>query len=284
MTEKTISSITVPLVRQFKEDQRKIAALTAYDFTFARLFDLAGIDLILIGDSLGMVFQGNRNTLPVTLDEIIYHCRCVVRGVKRALVVGDLPFGSYQASPEDALRAGMRLVKEGGVSAVKLEGGTRMMPVIEALVESGVPVMGHIGLTPQSYHQMGGHKVQGKSAKRSARGVLYSASEVIEHALAVEKAGAFAVVLECIPAEVAYEVTSRLSIPTIGIGAGPHCDGQILVMHDLLGLSQGPDVRFARRYAELGDEIRKAVSGYVHDVVEGAFPARDESFHDSAIM
>jgi 3-methyl-2-oxobutanoate hydroxymethyltransferase len=266
--------VTVPDLQRMKEAGTKITALTAYDFPFGRIVDDAGIDVILVGDTLGMVVQGLETTLPVTLDEIIYHCRMVARGRRRALLVGDLPFLSYQVSVEDALRNAGRLMKEGAVESVKLEGGIVMADVIRALTSRDIPVMGHVGLTPQSVHRMGGHRVQGR---RRGRGPG-ERQRVIEDALAVAEAGAFSVVLEGIPLDLAAEITEQLPIPTIGIGAGRHCDGQILVLHDLLGLFDRFTPKFVKRYAELGQTASAAVATYVREVREGAFPDDAHSF------
>jgi 3-methyl-2-oxobutanoate hydroxymethyltransferase len=265
--------VTVPDVLRMKAAGERITMVTAYDHPFAHLLDTAGVDMLLVGDTLGMVVQGHGTTLPVTLDEIIYHCRMVVRGRERALVVGDMPFGSYQTGPTRAVESAVRLVKEGGAEAVKLEGGLTMMPAIAAITAIDIPVMAHIGLTPQSVHRMGGHKVQGRK-----RGKAPGARErLIDDARAVERAGAFAVVLEGIPLELAREITDMLSIPTIGIGAGVHCDGQVLVLHDLLGISSWAP-RFAKRYAELGQEVVRAAGEYVREVKTGAFPDEAHSY------
>ena len=266
--------VTVPDLGRTKAAGERITMVTAYDCAFARLLDEAGVDILLVGDSLGMVVQGLENTLPVTLDEMIYHTRMVARGRRRALVVGDMPFGSYQTGPAQALESAVRLVKEGGAEAVKLEGGITMARTIEAIAAIDVPVMGHVGLTPQSVHRMGGHRVQGRR-----HGHAPGARErVLADARAVEAAGAFAVVLEGIPLDLAAEITASLSIPTIGIGAGVHCDGQVLVLHDLLGLSERTP-KFAKRYAELGAEVVRAASAYVHDVKGGAFPTDAHAYH-----
>jgi len=266
--------VTVPDLQRMKEAGTKITALTAYDFPFGRIVDDAGIDVILVGDTLGMVVQGLETTLPVTLDEIIYHCRMVARARRRALLVGDLPFLSYQVSVEDALRNAGRLMKEGAVEAVKLEGGVVMADVIRALTSRDIPVMGHVGLTPQSVHRMGGHRVQGR---RRGRGPG-ERQRVIEDALAVAESGAFAVVLEGIPLDLAAEITEQLPIPTIGIGAGRYCDGQILVLHDLLGLFDRFTPKFVKRYVELGQAASAAVAAYAREVREGAFPDEAHSF------
>jgi 3-methyl-2-oxobutanoate hydroxymethyltransferase len=244
----------------------KLSVLTAYDYTSARLLDEAGVDCILVGDSLGMVIQGNPHCLTVTLDEMIYHTRLVARGVKRALVVADLPFMSYQVNAEQALLSAGRLVKEGGAHAVKLEGGERSAEAIRKIVEAGIPVMGHIGMTPQSVRAFGGFRVQRDEP------------QLIDDAKAVAHAGAFSVVLECVPAEFAAKVTAMLQIPTIGIGAGVHCDGQVLVFHDVLGLFDDLRPKFVKRYAELGAAIRDAVTRYCAEVREGTFPGAEHEF------
>jgi 3-methyl-2-oxobutanoate hydroxymethyltransferase len=246
-----------------------ITMLTAYDYPFARIFDQAGIDVMLVGDSLGMVVQGLDSTLPVTLGDILYHLRMVVRARRRALVVADLPFLSYQVSPEQAVRSAGRLLKDGGAEAVKLEGGTTMAATIRRLVDIDIPVMGHIGLTPQSVHRMGGHRVQGRRSGRAAG----CRERLLEDATAVEQAGAFSIVLEGIPTELAAEITAKLSIPTIGIGAGPSCDGQVLVMHDVVGLSESFVPRFAKPYAKLWQETSAAATSYIREVREGTFPS-----------
>lgn len=266
--------VTVPEILGRKGGD-PIVALTAYDFPFGRIADRAGVDLILVGDSLGMVVQGFDNTLPVTMDEIVYHSRMVARARQRALLVADLPFLSYQVSTEDALRNAGRLVKEGAAEAVKLEGGIAVADTLNAIASVDIPVMGHIGLTPQSVHRMGGHKVQGRRRGSGAG----QRERVIEDALAVEEAGAFAVVLEGIPAELAAEITERLTIPTIGIGAGVGCDGQILVLHDVLGLTDGFRPKFAKSYADLWGAASDAVAGYVSEVRSHAFPTDAHSFH-----
>jgi 3-methyl-2-oxobutanoate hydroxymethyltransferase len=265
--------VTVGTIRARKggaNPGEKLVVLTAYDVTFARLADRAGVDVILVGDSLGMVFQGHGNTLPVTLDDMIYHARAVGRGVARAHMVVDLPFGSYQFSIEDGLRAGGRVLKETPAEAVKIEGGEEVAPLVAKLVAAGIPVMGHVGLTPQSLHQLGGFKVQGKTETGKAK--------ILAGARALADAGAYSMVLEGMPAPLAAEVTAAVPIPTIGIGAGPGCDGQVLVMHDLLGLDPGWSPRFVRRYAELGKEIDRAFKAYADDVRAGKFPGDAESF------
>lgn len=272
--------VTVPEIVKAKATGQPIVALTAYDFPFARIADEAGVDLILVGDSLGMVVQGFDTTLPVTMDEMVYHSRMVARARRRALVVADLPFLSYQVSPTDAVANAGRLIKEGGAEAVKLEGGCAVADTIARIASVDIPVMGHIGLTPQSVHRMGGHKVQGRR-RGSAPG---QRERLIEDALAVEAAGAFAVVLEGIPTDLAAELTERLSIPTIGIGAGVHCDGQILVLHDVLGLTDRPSPRFAQRFADLWAAARGAVSAYAGEVRERQFPTPAHSFHSLATV
>lgn len=262
--------VTVPALARKKRRGEPIVMVTAYDFPFARILERAGVDAILVGDSVGNVVQGLDTTLPVTLEEMIYHTRMVARAAVRALVVADLPFGSYQSSVEDAVRAAIRLVKEGGAHAVKLEGGERMADRIAAIVRADVPVMAHIGLTPQSVHAMGGYRVQGRTPEARER--------LLRDADAVEAAGAFAVVLEGMPAELGAEVTRRLRIPTIGIGAGPGCDGQVLVLHDLLGLGEEPPPRFVRRYVELGAIAERAVRLFAEDVRERKFPGPEECY------
>ncbi len=257
--------ITVPSILQRKGSGEKIAALTAYDYTMAKLLDRAGIDVILVGDSVATVCQGRENTLPVTLEEMIYHCRCVAAGVKRALLVADMPFLSYQPSIEKAVESAGRLLKEGGAAAVKLEGGVYMASTIEKLTNVDIPVMGHVGLTPQSFHRMGGHRQQGRFSDRSGA-AAGSRERIIEDALAVESAGAFALVIEGVPGDLAAEITRRLSIPTIGIGAGDECDGQILVTNDMLGMDPDFCPSFVKQYANLAALIEDAVGRYRDDV------------------
>lgn len=254
-----------------KRRGEKITCLTAYDYSMARILDEAGIDIILVGDSVASVVQGRPNTLPVTVDEILYHTQAVVRGRRRALVVADMPFLSYQLGPEQALANAGRFLKEAGAEAVKLEGGTAVEGTIAALVRAGIPVMGHVGLTPQSIHQFGGYKVQGKDPGRR--------EAVLEDALAVERAGAFAIVLEGMPMGLAREVTGRLAIPTIGIGAGAGCDGQVLVVHDMLGLFDDFTPKFVKRYANLRQSVTEAVKNFISDVRESRFPGEEHSFH-----
>ena len=250
----------------------KITCLTAYDYAFARLIDRSGVDIVLVGDSLGMVVLGYESTVPVTMRDMLHHTKAVTRAVKRALVVADMPFASFQKSAESAVRNAVRFLKEAGAHAVKVEG-----PVFEevrALARAGIPVMGHVGLTPQSATQLGGYRVQGRNQRESGR--------ILQEAKALARAGAFSVVLECVPWTLARDITRALAVPTIGIGAGPHCDGQVLVMHDLLGLEERLRPRFARRYAELGALTEDAVRRYCSDVRRGLFPTLDESFEIKA--
>ena len=253
---------------------RKIVCLTAYDFPTARLLDEAGVDVVLVGDSLGMVVLGHENTLPVTMEEMLHHTRAVRRGIRRALLVADMPYGSYHIEPAESVRHAVQFIKEAGAEAVKIEGGERRVELIARLVEAEIPVMGHVGLTPQSLHALGGFRVQGKTAE--------TAEQVIRDAHAVEAAGAFSIVLESMPRELAARITRELRIPTIGIGAGPDCDGQILVLHDLIGLGSGHTPKFARRYANVGEVISRAVGEYASDVRAGHFPSDEESYHFSA--
>jgi 3-methyl-2-oxobutanoate hydroxymethyltransferase len=263
--------VTVPEIVKMKLAGKKIAVLTAYDFSFARILDDAGIDILLVGDSVGSVVQGQESTLPVTLEEMIYHTRIVARGRKRALLVADMPFLSYQVSVEEAKRNAGRFLSEGGAEAVKVEGGVPVQKTIQVIVEMGIPVMGHVGLTPQSIHRFGGYKVQGK--EKEAR------EKIMRDALAVEEGGAFSVVLEGIPLDLAQEITRRLSIPTIGIGAGMHCDGQVLVVHDMLGLFDMYTPKFVKRYANVAGVMTDAVKRFIAEVREGTFPDDEHSFH-----
>ena len=263
--------MTVPEVWSMKEKGEKVVCLTAYDYCFARILDESGIDILLVGDSLGSVVQGHDSTLPVTVDDVIYHTKAVVRGRRRALVVSDMPFMTFQLGVDEAKRNAGRLVQEGGAESVKLEGGVTQAATIEGLVKMGVPVMGHVGLTPQSVHQFGGYRIQGRG-EADARAIL-------DDAMAVEQAGAFAVVLEGIPVQLAREITQRVSIPTIGIGAGMHCDGQILVVHDMLGLFDDFTPKFVKRYANLKETIGGAVRSYMEEVRTEAFPAEEHTFH-----
>ena len=261
--------VTVRSLASRKAKGEIFTMLTAYDFTFARIFDAAGVDVLLVGDSLGNVVQGHDTTLPVTVEEVVYHTRLVVRGVRRAMIVGDMPFGSYQVSPEDAVRNAIRLVKDGGAHAVKLEGGVDVADAIRRIVAAQIPVMGHVGLTPQSVNRMGGFRVQGRGEEGRVR--------VIEDALAVEEAGAFSVVLEGIPEDLGKEITRRLKIPTIGIGAGADCDAQVLVMHDLLGLNDSTP-SFVKQYANLGAQASKATRAYIDEVINRKFPDEDHVY------
>ncbi|MBB5021053.1 3-methyl-2-oxobutanoate hydroxymethyltransferase [Desulfurispira natronophila] len=265
-----LSKITTTALANLKAEGEKIAMLTAYDYTFARLADQAGMEVLLVGDSVGMVFSGLENTLPVTLDQMIYHTQAVARGSKRALVVADMPFMTYQVSPQQALQNAGRLVQEGRAEAVKLEGGAAMAATISAIVTAGIPVMGHVGLTPQSVHAIGGFRVQGKGHD--------AAQAVLEDALAVQDAGAFALVLEGIPASLGQQITQQLTIPTIGIGAGADCDGQVLVMHDLLGLFDEFTPKFVKRYASVGETVEKAFREYQSEVKSSCFPQPQNCF------
>jgi 3-methyl-2-oxobutanoate hydroxymethyltransferase len=264
--------LTVRDFRRKKERGERLALITAYDYPSALYVDAAGVDGILVGDSLGMVVLGHETTLPVTIEEMLHHTRAVARGARRALVIADMPFLSYQTSVEDALRNAGRLLKEGGARAVKLEGGRRVVETVRRMVEAGIPVMGHLGMTPQSVHALGGFRVQGKG--KSAGQAL------LDEALMLEDAGVFAIVLEVIPTELAEVVTRAVQVPTIGIGAGPGCDGEVQVFHDLLGMFEGFAPRHTRRYAPVGDLIREAVTRYVDDVRHGLFPTDDNAFHD----
>jgi len=266
-----VSKITVPVVRQRKGRPEKITCLTAYDYPTARLVDEAGIDVILVGDSLAQVVLGYESTLPVTVDEILHHLRAVRRAVRRSLLVADLPYGSYHVNDEQAVAVGVRYLKEGGAEAVKIEGGKQRAGLVRRMVEAQIPVMAHVGLTPQSVHPFGGHRVQGKTVN--------SAADILAGAQAVEDAGAFAVVLEGIPRELAARITRCLTIPTIGIGAGPDCDGQVLVLHDLIGLSFQTRPKFVRSYVNVADLVRGALQDFRDDVREGRYPADSESYH-----
>jgi len=271
------AKVTVPELLQRKSlaadstNKKRITCLTAYDYPTARLMDEAGVDVVLLGDSVAMVVLGYESTLPLTMEESLHHTKAVRRGVQRALVVADMPFGTYQGDVNEALKNAVRFVKEAGAEAVKVEGGERRLEVIVRLTEAEIPVMGHVGLTPQSVHAMGGYRVQGKTAG--------GAEQLLRDARAVEAAGAFAIVLEGIPRELAAEITKSVRIPTIGIGAGPDCDGQILVLHDLLGLTFQEPRKFARRYANVGEVISQAVREYCADVQGGSFPSDAESYH-----
>lgn len=261
--------VTVETIAKMKKAGEKIACLTAYDYPFAKIVDEAGMDIILVGDSAANVFAGEQTTLPITMEEMLYHTKVVCRAVKNALVVADMPFLSYQTSVADAVRNAGRFLKI-GASAVKLEGAAPIIEVITRLVDLGIPVMGHIGLTPQSIHAIGGYKLQGTTERK--------AQEIAHGAEMLETAGCFSIVLEKIPAELAQRVTDKLSIPTIGIGAGPHCDGQILVLHDILGLFQGFVPKYVKRYAQLGETISLAVRQYHDDVKTGTYPGPEHAF------
>jgi len=261
---------TILDIQRLKAIGEKIAVLTCYDYPTARIMDGCGIDMLLVGDSVGVVVAGHENTLPVTLDEMIYHTKAVLRAQPKALVVADMPFLSYQVSLDKARRNAGRLVKEGGVAAVKLEGGENVAPTIRAIVDMDIPVMAHIGLTPQSIHRMGGYRVQGKKEEQ--------ADQLLADAHAVQAAGAFAVVLEGIPLKLARRITAELAIPTIGIGAGPHCDGQVLVIHDILGLCEKYSPKFVKKYADVKSVMTEAVARYLAEVKAGEFPTEEHSF------
>jgi 3-methyl-2-oxobutanoate hydroxymethyltransferase len=262
--------VTTTHLTRMKQQGEKIVMVTAYDYPAASLVDEAGVDVVLVGDSLGMVMLGYDTTIPVTLDDMLHHTKAVVRGVKRALVATDMPFLSYQPSIEDAIRNAGRLLQEGGAQAVKLEGGISVCPQVHALVAAGIPVIGHLGFTPQSVNVFGGYKVQGRDERAAQR--------LLADAKALEDSGAFCIVLELVPEDVAARITASVSVPTIGIGAGVHCDGQVLVLHDLLGIGGKVHPRFVKRYAQVGDTIREAVSQYAREVREEKFPAAEHSF------
>ncbi|MGA3324613.1 MAG: 3-methyl-2-oxobutanoate hydroxymethyltransferase [Terriglobia bacterium] len=271
-----VSKVTVPVILERKLRGDKITCVTAYDYSAARLVDEAGIEVILVGDSLAQAVLGYDSTVPVTVEEMLHHIRAVRRGVRRALLIVDLPYGAYHVSNEQALAAAIRFLKEGGAEAVKFEGGRKRARLVRRLVEAQIPVMGHIGLTPQSLHAMGGYRVQGRT--------LDSANELVADAEALEEAGAFALVLEGIPRELAAIITRRLRIPTIGIGAGPDCDGQVLVFHDLVGLSYLPPAKFVRSYANLRETLHQALISFRGDVAEGRYPDDHESYHWTAAV
>lgn len=272
MPEQPTQRITIPSLRARKAAGPKIVCLTAYDFPTAKILDEAGVDLILVGDSLGMVVMGYENTVPVTMDEMIHHTKAVTRAVRRALVVGDMPYFSFHLGADETIRNASRFLKEAGAAAVKIEGATKKrLKLVEAMVEAEIPVMGHVGLTPQSIHALGQFRVKGKDVEE--------ARKIVEDAVNLEEAGAFAVVLESVPLEVARTVTETVGIPTIGIGAGPHCDGQVLVFHDLVGYSTGYQPRFVRKYADLNGTIGRAVGAYAADVRAGRFPDDSTSYH-----
>jgi len=264
------SKFTTQSFLKAKQSKKKITMLTAYDYSMAKIIDDSGIDSILVGDSLGMVMQGRDSTLQVTMDDMVYHCRCAARGIEKALLVADMPFLSYHVSNEEAVCNAGRLIQEGGAGAVKLEGGKSMADTVKAIVRAQIPVMGHIGLTPQSVNVLGGFKVQGKEEAK--------AKALIEDALALEKAGVFSIVLEAVPEGLAKIITEKVAIPTIGIGAGRYCDGQILVIHDILGMYSDFTPKFVKQYAHLKDIISGAVTGYIHDVKEQRFPEKEHTF------
>jgi len=264
-----MTRITVHDLKAMKRRGEKIVVLTAYDYSMARIVDEVGIPVVLVGDSLGMVMLGYETTLPVTVEEMLHHVRAVVRGSRRAHVVADLPFLSYQTGPEDAVRNAGRLLKEGGAQSVKLEGGREVVPIVRRLVRAGIPVMGHLGMTPQAIHQLGGYRIQGRSREAALR--------LVRDALALEEAGVYALVLELVPAALARVITERVTVPTIGIGAGPWCDGQVQVIHDILGLYPDFLPKHAKLYARLGEVIREAVAAYAREVREGIFPGPEQS-------
>jgi 3-methyl-2-oxobutanoate hydroxymethyltransferase len=267
--------VTIHTLKRLKQSGQKICMVTAYDATFARILDDAGADVMLVGDSLGMVVQGHDSTLPVTMDQMVYHCAAVTRGARRAHVVGDLPFMSYQVSVEAAVRNAGRLVSEGGVGSVKLEGGAEFADVISAITRASIPVMGHLGLTPQSVHKMGGYVVQGRDED--------AARKILEDAIALERAGCYALVLEGVPLELARQISQRLSIPTIGIGAGKYCDGQVLVCYDLLGMNPDFKPKFVKRYGNLHGSITEAAGTFFSEVRAGSFPDEEHSFKSKPI-
>jgi 3-methyl-2-oxobutanoate hydroxymethyltransferase len=272
MPKDNFPKVTIPYLQTKKQKGEKIVALTAYDFPTAKIVDEAGVDLILVGDSLGMVVLGYKNTIPVTMEEMIHHTKAVVRGVQRSLIVGDMPYFSFHMSVDETVRNASRFLKEAGAQTVKIEGASKKrLKLIESLVEAEIPVMGHVGLTPQSIYHLGQFKVKGKE--------IADAKKIIQGAKDLERAGVFSVVLECIPMELAGEITQNLTIPTIGIGAGPHCDGQILVFHDLVGYANGYLPKFVKRYTDIHGSLFKALREYVKEVKEGAFPDHDHSYH-----
>jgi 3-methyl-2-oxobutanoate hydroxymethyltransferase len=270
LTPERPEKVSAPSLKSSKQRGERLVCLTAYDYPTARLLDEAGIDVILVGDSLGNVVLGYGNTVPVTLDEILIHLKAVRRAVQRALLVADMPYGTFHTGEDDAVKNALRLVKEGGAEAIKLEGGHKRVPLVKRLVDEEISVMGHIGLTPQSINQLGAYRVQGKTPK--------TAQQLIDDAKAMEDAGAFALVLEVVPREIAQMITESISIPTIGIGAGSHCDIQVLVLHDMLGLSFGKQARFVRPYANLREVITDAVTRYADDVRNGTYPSDAESY------
>lgn len=262
--------ITIQTLSSKKQAGKKISMLTAYDYTFARLIDKSGVDIVLVGDSLGMVMLGYKDTLPVTMEEMLHHTRAVSRGVQRALLVADLPFLSYNTTIEDGVRNAGRFLKEAGAQAVKLEGGKELLHLVQTLVAFGIPVMGHLGLTPQSYHQLGGYRVQGRSEQTARR--------IFEDAMRLEEAGIFALVLECVPWQLAKLVSETLSVPVIGIGAGIHCDGQVLVMQDMLGLNLDAAPKHSKKYSNLDKTVLDSFTKFVEEVESGAFPTNEQTF------
>jgi len=270
-----LNQVTIHTLKKLKAQGQKICMVTAYDATFAKILDDAGADVLLVGDSLGMVVQGNDSTLPVTMDQMVYHSRAVTRGAKRAHVVGDLPFMSYQSSPEDAVKNAGRLVAEGGVGSVKLEGGSEFADVVSKIVRASIPVMGHLGLTPQSVHKMGGYVVQGRDED--------TAKKIMADAIALEQAGCYALVLEGVPLELGKQITAQLSIPTIGIGAGKFCDGQVLVCYDLLGMNPDFKPKFVKRFANLHGDVTTAAKAFFSEVRAQTFPDEDHSFRSTTM-
>ena len=272
MSDEKIPKITIPYLLAKKSQGEKIVALTAYDFPTAKIVDEAGIEVILVGDSLGMVVLGYQNTIPVTMEEMIHHTRAVARAARRPLIVGDMPYFSFHLSADETVRNASRFLKEAGAQAVKIEGASRKrLKLIAALIEAEIPVMGHVGLTPQSIYHLGQFKVKGKE--------IDEAKQIIKDAKNLEKAGVFGIVLECVPMELAKEITQRVNVPTIGIGAGPHCDGQILVFHDLVGYANGYLPKFVKRYADIHGILDKAIKEYIADVRKGEFPGDGHSYH-----
>ncbi|MBW2600073.1 MAG: 3-methyl-2-oxobutanoate hydroxymethyltransferase [Deltaproteobacteria bacterium] len=265
-----INKITTSVIQKMKKEGERISMLTAYDYSTAAVMDEAGVDIILIGDSLGMVVLGYDSTLPVTMEDMIHHTKAVSRATKRAMVIGDMPFMSYQISAQEALRNAGRFMKEAGAHGVKLEGGREVAEAVMKITSSGIPLMGHLGLTPQSVHQLGGYKVQGKDDKTAKR--------MMEDARILEEAGAFSIVLECVPAPLAGEISRSLTIPTIGIGAGVKCDGQVLVVNDMLGMFEKFTPKFVKKYANLNIDIRAAIEQYIDEVKDGKFPGEEHSF------
>ena len=269
--------VTASQIKEMKKQGEKVAMITAYDYSMAKLVDEAGMPIILVGDSLGMVILGYESTIPVTMDEMIHHTKAVVRGTKHALIIGDMPFMTYQISIEDALRNAARFIQEGGAQAIKLEGGEAVAEKVSRIVAAGIPVQGHIGLTPQSIHQLGGYKVQGKTAEVAAR--------LLNDAKALEAAGVFSIVIECVPTPLAKLITERVSVPTIGIGAGKHCDGQVQVINDLLGMYTDFVPKHAKQYAKLHESISSAVSDYISEVKSEKFPTSKQSYEmDEAVL